>query len=203
MPSLILASTSVYRRALLERLGLPFECFAPKVVESPAAGEPPLALARRLARAKAAAVARDHSGAWVVGSDQVAVLGAETAAPEVFGKPGTALRCIEQLAMCSGRCVAFLTAVTVLRHVRADRPERLDRHEFVDTTRVTFRRLDRDAILRYVARESPLDCAGGFKSEALGISLVESIDSHDPTGLVGLPLIGLAAVLREVGFALP
>jgi septum formation protein len=197
LPALILASTSIYRRALLERLGVPFACHAPEVEERPTAAETPLALATRLARAKAGAVAREHSGAWVLGSDQVAVLGAETAAPEVLGKPGTDLRCVEQLEKCSGRSVLLLTAVTVMQH---GNPER---HEFVDTTRVTFRRLGRDAILRYVARESPLDCAGGFKSEALGISLLEAIETRDPSGLVGLPLIALAAVLREVGFDVP
>jgi septum formation protein len=194
---LILASTSVYRRALLERLGLPFACHAPGVEESRATGEAPRALATRLAHAKAARVARDHPDAWIIGSDQVAVLGAETREPEVLGKPGTVANCVDQLEKCSGRSVVFLTAVTVLQH------ENPDGHAFVDATRVTFRRLDRGAILRYVARESPLDCAGGFKSEALGISLLEAIETRDPSGLVGLPLIGLAAALRDVGFVLP
>ncbi len=116
----------------------------------------------------------------------------------ILGKPGTAARCIEQLRDCSGQTLAFLTAVAVVR-ARATSAA----FEFVDTTRVTFRVLDRETIERYVARESPLDCAGGFKSEGLGISLCESIESVDPTALIGLPLIRLCGVLREVGFELP
>ena len=115
----------------------------------------------------------------------------------ILGKPGTAARCIEQLRNCSGHMVVFLTAVAVVRH-RDD-----SAHQFVDTTRVRFRALDEPTIERYVARESPLDCAGGFKSEGLGISLCESIDSVDPSALIGLPLIQLCAVLRGVGFELP
>jgi len=197
VPPLILASTSVYRRALLQRLGLPFACHAPRVAESRAAGEAPRALATRLAHAKAARLAGEHPDAWIIGSDQVAVLGEETGEPEVLGKPGTVTNCVDQLQKCSGRSVVFLTAVTLLQH------ENPGRHEFVDVTRVTFRRLDREAILRYVAHESPLDCAGGFKSEGLGISLLEAIETRDPSGLVGLPLIGLAAALRDVGYMLP
>jgi septum formation protein len=202
-PLLILASTSRYRRTLLERLGLPFTCHAPAVEEHPEPGEAPLALATRLARAKAAAVAREHPGAWVVGSDQVAVLGADTRTPEILGKPGTALRCVEQLQKSSGRCVVFLTAMAVLRYPPAGGVDAADRHECVDTTRVTFRRLERDTILRYVAREAPLDCAGGFKCEGLGISLFEAIETRDPSALVGLPLIGLASALRSAGFDVP
>ncbi|MGC1523559.1 MAG: nucleoside triphosphate pyrophosphatase [Steroidobacteraceae bacterium] len=194
--TLILASTSKYRRELLARLRLPFSCIAPGVDETIRSGEQPLALAARLARAKAAAVALQHPDAWVIGSDQVAV----RAGPEaelILGKPGTEARCIEQLRACSGRTVSFMTAVAVVRHNgRAV-------HEFVDTTRVTFRRLDEETIARYVESETPIDCAGGFKSEGLGIALCESIDSADPSALIGLPLIRLSAVLRDVGFELP
>jgi septum formation protein len=191
-----LASTSKYRRELLARLHLPFSCIAPGVDEAVRRGEQPLALAARLARAKAAAVALQHPDAWVIGSDQVAVL-AGSEGELILGKPGTEARCIEQLRSCSGSTVSFMTAVAVVRH------DGHAVHEFIDTTRVTFRRLDEETIARYVAVEAPVDCAGGFKSEGLGIALCESIDSGDPSALIGLPLIRLSAVLRDVGFALP
>jgi septum formation protein len=191
-PSIILASTSIYRRELLARLRLPFSCSAPGVDETHRAGERPMALAVRLARAKASAVALQHPEAWVVGSDQVAVLG-----ELILGKPGTLPRCIEQLTQCSGQTLSFLTAVAVVRHAGRSA------HEFADTTRVTFRTLDEASIARYVEAETPFDCAGGFKSEGLGISLCESIESVDPTALIGLPLIQLGNVLRSVGFELP
>jgi septum formation protein len=196
-PALILASTSAYRRELLARLRLPFSCTAPGVDETRRGGERPLALAIRLARAKASAVALQHPDAWVIGSDQVAARIEDSDGELILGKPGTAARCKEQLQSCSGRTVAFMTAVAVLRH------NSHSVHEFVDTTRVVFRALDDATIERYVALESPLDCAGGFKSEGLGIALCESIDSADPSGLIGLPLIQLGKVLRGVGFQLP
>ena len=196
-PALILASTSAYRRELLARLRLPFSCTAPGVDEARRSGERPLALAIRLARAKASAVALQHPDAWVIGSDQVAARIADTEGELILGKPGTAARCMEQLRSCSGRTVAFMTAVAVLQH------NSHSAHEFVDTTRVVFRALDDATIERYVALESPLDCAGGFKSEGLGIALCESIDSADPSALIGLPLIQLGKALRAVGFQLP
>jgi septum formation protein len=191
-----LASTSKYRRELLARLRLPFSCIAPGVDEAVRAGERPLALATRLARAKAAAVAIQHPDAWVIGSDQVAAR-ADPEGELILGKPGTEARCVEQLRACSGRAVSFMTAVAVVRH------NGHAIHQFIDTTRVTFRGLDEDTIVRYVSVEMPIDCAGGFKSEGLGISLCESIDSGDPSALIGLPLIRLSSVLREVGFELP
>jgi len=114
-----------------------------------------------------------------------------------MGKPGSVARCIDQLLRCSGQTLSFVTAVAVVRQADSFLSE------FIDTTRVAFRDLDRAAIERYVAREAPLDCAGGFKSEGLGISLCESIDNTDPTALIGLPLVRLAAVLRRLGFELP
>jgi septum formation protein len=198
-PALILASTSIYRRDLLARLRLPFSCIAPGIDETRRTGERPLALAQRLARAKASAVALEHPDAWVIGSDQVAAYAEVSASAEeqILGKPGTEARCIEQLRSCSGRTLAFLTAVAVVRH-----DGRLA-HEFVDTTRVSFRTLEEATIARYVALEKPFDCAGGFKSEGLGIALCESIENEDPSALIGLPLIRLSAVLRSVGFELP
>jgi septum formation protein len=153
-------------------------------------------MAVRLARAKAAAVAILHPDAWVIGSDQVAVR-VGSAGELILGKPGTEALCIEQLRSCSGQMVSFITAVAVLRH------NGHFAHEFVDTTQVTFRTLDDATVARYVALEAPLDCAGGFKSEGLGIALCDSIDSSDPTALIGLPLIQLCKLLRNVGFELP
>ncbi len=176
---------------------MPFGCESPQVDETRKNGEAPLALAIRLARAKAQAVAAREPDAWVVGSDQVAVLGEHDSNPQILGKPGTAAACVRQLEDCSGRTVLFLTAVALLRQADATLAE------FVDITRVRFRQLDAAAIARYVARESPLDCAGGFKCEGAGISLCEAIETTDPTALIGLPLIRLANALRAVGFELP
>jgi septum formation protein len=181
----------------MARLRLPFSCIAPGVDEVRGVGEPPLALAARLARAKADAVSRHHPGAWVVGSDQVAALVDGSSGDVILGKPGTELLCIDQLRSCSGRSLSFITAVAVVRH------HGHAAHEFVDTTQVIFRALDDAAIARYVALEKPIDCAGGFKSEGLGITLCESIQSMDPCALIGLPLIQLSNVLRSVGFELP
>jgi septum formation protein len=190
-PRLILASTSRYRRELLARLRLAFDVAGPETDEAPLPGEAPAALARRLAAAKAAAVARSHGDAWVLGSDQVAEL--EGAA---LGKPGGREAALAQLGAMSGRRVAFRTAVC-LAHADGRRLDALD------TTVVRFRALAGDEIARYVDAEQPFDCAGSFKSEGLGIVLFESIESRDPTALVGLPLIATARLLREAGFALP
>jgi septum formation protein len=195
-PPLILASTSRYRKELLGRLGLAFSCIAPGVEESAHPGEAPRALVARLARAKAASIASQQPKAWVIGSDQTAARPDQTG-ESMLGKPGTAARCIEQLQSCSGRTIEFLTAVAVMRQ------ESNSLFEFIDITRVTFRVLDQSTIERYVAKEQPLDCAGGFKSEGLGIALCESIDSADPSALIGLPLIRLSAALRQAGFELP
>jgi septum formation protein len=189
-----LASTSRYRKELLGRLGLSFSCLAPGVDETAHPGEAHLDLVARLARAKASAVSVQQPDAWVIGSDQIAALDGGRAR---LGKPGTAARCQEQLRSCSGRTVEFVTAVAV---TRAENGALI---EFTETTRVLFRVLDQATIERYVAKEQPLDCAGGFKSEGLGISLCESIDSTDPSALIGLPLIRLSAALRTAGFEVP
>jgi 7-methyl-GTP pyrophosphatase len=194
---LILASTSAYRRSLLARVYPSFRCLAPGIDEAPHRGESAFAMVTRLSLAKARAVAERNPDAWVIGSDQAAVLLDPHQRENILGKPGTAARCIEQLESCSGKTVAYLTGVAVVR-----RSANIEL-EFVDTTRVTFRPLDRATIERYVERESPLDCAGGFKSEGLGISLCASIDSDDPSALVGLPLIRLCEELRRVGFDMP
>lgn len=187
-PRLILASTSRYRRELLQRLRLPFEIVSPEVDETPEPGEAPLALAQRLARAKAEAVARLHPDAVVIGSDQVADLDGQP-----IGKPHTHARAVEQLQAMSGRTLVFQTALAV---VRADTG--FTRVACVPS-RVRVRALQRQEIEAYLHAEQPYDCAGSAKSEGLGIALLEAIESDDPTALIGLPLIRTAALLREAG----
>lgn len=186
---LVLASGSPYRRALLERLGLPFEQDPPAVDERIDAGEAPADAVMRLARAKASSVLARHPGAIVIGSDQLAVRG-----DDILGKPLDPDRAAEQLTLSAGRDVEFLTGVCVLSAARPAEPE-----EHMDITRVVFRPLTPEEIRRYVARDQPSDCAGGFRAEGLGIALFERIDSQDPTGLIGLPLIWLAQALRRLG----
>ncbi len=190
MTDLILASTSRYRAELLSRLRLPFSSIAPQVDETPLAGEAPAALAARLAAAKAQAVAAGHPGDWVIGSDQVAEL---NGAP--LGKPGAVDAACAQLAAMSGQEVRFHTALCL--------DNGREQLQAVDVTRVRFRALNREEIRRYVDAEQPLDCAGSFKCEGLGISLFEAIHCSDPTALVGLPLIALSQLLRRAGYALP
>jgi septum formation protein len=190
-PRLVLASSSPYRRELLARLRLPFDTALPEVDETPLPAEEPPALARRLAAAKARAVAAQAVRAWVLGSDQVADL---DGAP--LGKPGSRPAALAQLRAMSGRTVAFHTAVCLARE---DGPAL----QAVDTTLVRFRTLAEAEIARYVEAELPFDCAGSFKSEGLGIGLFEAIESSDPTALVGLPLIATARLLREAGFQVP
>jgi 7-methyl-GTP pyrophosphatase len=189
---LILASTSRYRAALLERFGLNFNTASPAVDEAELTGETPRSRAARLSDAKAEAVAAQYPEAVVIGGDQVSALG-----ERVLRKPGNAANCRDQLQMLSGSTAEFFTACTV-RCLAAD-----VKVSHVDTTRVGFRALSADEITRYVDREQPFDCAGGFKAEALGITLFERMDSQDPTAIVGLPLIWLAGALRTAGFSLP
>jgi septum formation protein len=189
---LVLASTSTYRRQLLERFGQRFTVAAPEVDESVLPGETPVDLVNRLARAKAETVARRNPRSIVVGSDQIALFGRE-----IIGKPGNPERCIEQLKTFSGHKLVFHTAVHVI-HADAGTGE-----GHLDLTTVHFRKLNVTEIERYVARERPVNCAGGFKAEGLGISLFDRIDSQDPTALLGLPLIWLSAALRRAGFYLP
>jgi septum formation protein len=191
MPRLILASTSIYRRELLERLRLPFDTARPEVDESPQPGESPLALAERLAIAKAGVIADREPAAFVIGSDQVAELDGRP-----LGKPGARDGALAQLGVMSGRAVHFRTAVCVRHGEQAPRLA-------IDTTTVRFRTLSFAEIERYVDAEQPLDCAGSFKSEGLGITLFDAIETNDPTALIGLPLIATARLLREAGFVLP
>jgi septum formation protein len=189
--SLILASTSRYRRELLTRLRLPFDVHSPDVDETPLPGETPRALAQRLALAKAHAVAARFPEAIVIGSDQVADL-----AGEPLGKPGDHTRATAQLQRMRGQTLVFQTAIAVV--CAATGFEQND----IAAVRVVFRQLSDSAIENYLRAEQPYDCAGSAKSEGLGIALLEAIDSDDPTALVGLPLIRTCRMLRAAGLEL-
>ena len=180
-----LASSSRYRRELLGRLGHPFEWRAPDIDETPLLGESPKALASRLALAKAKTLAHDEPRALIIGSDQVCALG-----DDCLGKPASPAAQAEMLARLSGRRVTFFTAVAVVG-IEAGLWQ-----QHVDETHCEFRRLSRSEIAAYVAAEPATDCAGGFKCEGLGISLLERMHSDDPTAIIGLPLIWLARSLR-------
>lgn len=189
---LVLASTSAYRRMLLERLLVPFETAKPEVDETPLPDETPAATANRLALEKALAVAARMDDALVIGSDQVAHIG-----NEVFGKPGTVERAHTQLRRMSGNTVIFHTALAVVNTRSGE--------QLIDSvpTEVRFRTLSEGEIVRYVEKEMPLDCAGSAKSEGLGTTLLEALSGDDPTALVGLPLIALSRMLRSQGIELP
>jgi len=187
-PSLILASTSAYRRTLLERLGIAFSVAAPQVDETPHPGEAPGALSARLARAKASRVADANPAAVVIGSDQVAELDGLP-----VNKPGDHERAVAQLRLLRGRVVRFHTALCVM-HIASGRVA-----EEVVVTDVGYRHLDDRQIERYLRREQPYDCAGSAKVEGLGIVLVDTLRCDDPTALVGLPLIALTRWLPQFG----
>lgn len=192
MPRLILASTSPYRRDLLTRLQLPFEAVAPDADETPLPNESPVATAERLAVLKAQAVAARFPDALIIGSDQVAYLGAQR-----FGKPGTRARATDQLRTMSGHAIVFHTGLCLLNaatgriHLRGI------------PTEVRFRELSDAEIERYLDKEDALNCAGSARSEGLGISLLEYMRGDDPNALVGLPLMALCDMLRAEGLALP
>jgi septum formation protein len=188
---LILGSTSRYRRELLARLRLPFECVAPEVDETPLPGEAPAALALRLALAKAHAVAKRHPHAVVIGSDQVADL-----AGEPLGKPGNHERAVAQLQRMRGHTVVFQTAVAVVKHDTGFAQSSLAQIQ------VKFRDLSDADIEAYLRAEQPYDCAGSAKSEGLGIVLLDAIHSDDPTALIGLPLIRTCQLLQAAGLHL-
>ena len=185
---LVLGSTSRYRRELLERLRIPFQVCAPDVDETPSPDEAPAALARRLALAKAKAVAARFPDAVVIGSDQVADLHGQP-----IGKPGTHERAREQLRAMSGQAVVFHTAVAVVSATSGFIAQDLA------PVKVRFRPLTDAEIESYLLAEEPYDCAGSAKSEGLGISLLDAIESDDPTALIGLPLIRTCAMLRQAG----
>ncbi len=192
MPStrrVVLASTSKYRRGLLERLGMPFECADPVADESPRGGEAPAATAQRLAEAKARAVAIRYPDALVIGADQVACCDGAR-----LDKPGSHENAARQLALVSGKVATFDTAVAVLDTRTGALQSR------VVPCRVTFRTLGAEQIERYLRLDQPYDCAGSAKAEGLGISLIARMETEDPTSLIGLPLIALSDLLRGAGF---
>jgi len=192
MLPLILASASLYRKALLERLQMPFTVAPAHVDETPLAHEPPRILVSRLAAAKARALTTAYPAALVIGSDQAAVAG-----DEILGKPGGRDQAVAQLSRMCGRRIVFMTSICLL-NTQTGRLQ-LDVVDYA----VVFRPLDRGAIERYVVAEQPYDCAGAFKSEGLGIALVSRFEGDDPTALIGLPLIRLGEMLREENVDLP
>jgi septum formation protein len=192
MTRLILASSSRYRRELLERLRLPFETVSPDIDEQPRPDEDAQTLARRLSLEKAQAVGRNHPGALVIGSDQTATIDGR----QIIGKPGTHERAVAQLRAASGRTLVFHTGLCLWQH---GQPPLLD----CVATHVRFRTLGEDEIERYLRAEQPYDCAGSAKSEGLGVTLLDAQDGTDPSALVGLPLIRLSGMLRARGIALP
>lgn len=192
MLPLLLASSSPYRRELLERLRLPFSWASPDIDERRLDDEPAVALVRRLARQKAEALAASHPAHLIIGSDQVAVLG-----EQILGKPHTFERACEQLLAASGQQVSFLTGLALLNSATGEC--QVDCVPFT----VNLRELNREQVERYVAAEQPLDCAGSFKAEGLGVSLFQGTHGCDATSLVGLPLIRLVDMLLKEGVRIP
>ncbi|MBI5451523.1 MAG: septum formation inhibitor Maf [Gammaproteobacteria bacterium] len=191
-PPLILASSSPYRRELLDRLAVPYSCQSPDIDETPEPGESAEQLVRRLAVAKARAVAKTQCPALIIGCDQVSVLHGKIA-----GKPGDFDRAVAQLRAASGQTLDFVTGLCLLNSGSAAI------QQAVVYYRVTFRELDEAMIEDYLRREQPYQCAGAFKSEGLGIALIARMDGADPTALIGLPLIELVTMLRAQGVAVP
>ena len=182
-----MGSSSPYRKELLSRLGIPFECISPEVDETPLDGEKPAALCQRLARLKAQAVHDIRPEAIVIGSDQVAVLG-----ERILGKPHTHERAVEQLTAMQGHRIDFLTALCVI-------DAKGQCYEVMVPTEVHMKALSPEAIESYLLREKPYNCAGSAKIETLGIALMESVRSDDPTALIGLPLIATVKLLAKAG----
>ena len=187
---LVLASTSRYRKALLERLGLAFEVAAPGVDERPLSGERPADTALRLSALKATSLKEEFADALIIGSDQVAALGSER-----LDKPGSHANAARQLRRVSGKTVDFHTAVTLFDASTSKLQSK------VVPCRVAFRPLDEARIEAYLRREQPYDCAGSAKAEGLGIALIARMQTDDPTSLVGLPLIALTEMLERAGLA--
>lgn len=187
-PQIILASSSPFRKALLQRLQLNFDTLSPEVDETAISGESPEALVARLALLKASEVAKDHPNALIIGSDQVAIIDGQ-----ILGKPGDHARATAQLQAASGKRVSFLTSLCLL-------DSRDGQHQVeVVPYGVVFRSLNDTMIEAYLQREQPYQCAGSFKSEGLGITLFEKLEGEDPTALIGLPLIRLTRMLEKAG----
>ncbi|MFO0911212.1 MAG: nucleoside triphosphate pyrophosphatase [Isosphaeraceae bacterium] len=189
---LVLASTSPYRRSLLERLGIPFQVVAPRIDEESlkVPGEDPERLARRLARSKAESLIEFAPGAIIIGSDQVVAFEGTT-----WGKPGSRAGAAAQLERLAGKTHQLITAVAVVHQGVVD--------EFAEIATLTMRPLTRPEIARYVEADVPIDCAGSYKLESRGITLFDSISTADHTSITGLPLIGLTTLLRRLGVPIP
>ncbi len=192
MPALILASSSSYRKTLLQRLHLPFQCASPDIDETPSVNEPPEQLTQRLALQKAQSLQQAFPQHLIIGSDQVVLLDGQP-----VSKPGSHLEATRQLRASSGQTLTFSTALCLLNSASGNY------QLIVEPYRVTFRQLDDAQIERYLRREKPYDCAGSFKSEGFGISLVHSMQGDDPNSLIGLPLIKLCDMLAKEGIYLP
>ncbi len=190
--SIVLASSSSYRRGLLDRFLDDYETVSPNVDETDDGTQAPEHFAARLAREKAEAVSSTHRDALIIGADQIAVLDGQ-----VLGKPGDHHKAVEQLLAASGKALHFLTAVCVLDSVGRTR------HEHIDRTTVRFRQFDLRLAETYLRHDKPYDCAGSFKIEGAGFVLFESVQTDDPTALIGLPMIWLAETLRRLGYLLP
>jgi len=188
MTQLILASTSPFRRELLDKLGLTFATASPEIDETPQPGESAADLVARLAEAKARAVAAEHPDTLIIGSDQVAVLG-----EEILGKPGQHDRAVAQLQAASGQAVTFLTGLCLFNSGTSQA------RTVIEPFKVVFRELSDAQIENYLRREQPYNCAGSFKSEGLGIALFRRLEGDDPNALVGLPLIRLIEMLEREG----
>lgn len=195
--SLVLGSSSPFRRELLSKLGLPFTTSSPDIDETPLPGETPQALVERLAVAKARAVASSHPEHLIITSDQVSVLNGQ-----INGKPGTEDKAIAQLLASSGKVVTFFTSLC-LYDTRDSNTQHESYQLHCDRFHVHFRQLDEAKIRRYIAREQPLNCAGSFKSEGLGITLFRKLEGDDPNTLIGLPLISLVTMLERKGLSVP
>ena len=191
-PPIVLASSSNYRRGLLDRFLDDYECVEPGIDEKAVDAADPESLAALLARKKAEAVSSNHRDALIIGADQLAVLDRT-----ILGKPGDHQTGVEQLLAASGKAVQFLTAVCLLD------PVGLHRYEHIDRTTVRFRRLDRRPAESYPHHDEPYDCAGSFRIEGAGFVLFESVTTDDPTALIGLPMIWLAGRLLDLGYLLP
>jgi len=192
MLPLILASSSRYRKSLLDRLHLPFESAAPDVDETPLQNEQPEQLTRRLALAKAQALQARYPAHLIIGSDQVVLLD-----NELVSKPGTHAEAREQLTRSSGKTLTFSTALCLLNSASGKHQVAMEPYS------VTFRELSNEQIERYLLQDKPYDCAGSFKSEGFGVSLIERMHGDDPNSLIGLPLIRLCQMLAQEGIYLP
>mgnify|MGYP003322251762 FL=1 len=184
-PQLILASSSHYRKKQLENLGIPFTCEPPLIDETPKPGESAKAVSLRLATEKAHIISKEHKGAVVIGSDQVALC-----EDEIIGKPGSEKKARQQLSYLQGKTATFFTSVAICHGSAKPKAK-------CSVSKVLFKTLTKSQISNYVDFDKPINCAGSFKSEALGISLFEYIKSDDPTALIGLPMIALISLLEE------